>query len=366
MENLCEKFTQATLPRLPKNKTMKIGCIGSGFIMAECQLSAYRKSGFCVSGIASRTYENAKKVAERYQIPNVYQAIEELIADSEIEIVDIALPPHVQKDIVRLCCEQDHIRGILCQKPLAVNMNDMKEISRMCKNAGIKVAVNQNMRYDQSIRALKYALEEGYLGDPVLASIDLRALAGVQPFFRAYGKFEILDLAIHHLDCFRYLFGDPEKVIAVCRPDPRTPFEHRDGLSEYILQYKNGLIANSIDDGYAGPDEPCASERYINWRVEGTGGIALGTIGWHRFPEITPSTFKLASTRIPDKWLTPSWKTAWFPDAFTGTMADLMCALEEDREPVISVEDNLVTMACVEACYKSIREERTVYLRELI
>ncbi len=73
------------------------------------------------------------------------------------------------------------------------------------------MAVNQNMRYDQSIRALKYALEEGYLGDPVLASIDLRALAGVQPFFREYGKFEILDLAIHHLDCFRYLFGDPEK-----------------------------------------------------------------------------------------------------------------------------------------------------------
>ena len=143
----------------------------------------------------------------------------------------------------------------------------------MCKNAGIKVAVNQNMRYDQSIRALKYALEEGYLGDPVLASIDLRALAGVQPFFREYGKFEILDLAIHHLDCFRYLFGDPEKVTAVCRPDPRTPFEHRDGLSEYILQYKNGLIANSIDDGYAGPDEPCASERYINWRVEGTGEL---------------------------------------------------------------------------------------------
>ena len=47
-------------------------------------------------------------------------------------------------------------------------------------------------------------------------------------------------------------------------------------------------------------------------------------------------------------------------------MADLIVRVGRRQEPVISVEDNLVTMACVEACYKSIREERTVYLRELL
>ena len=43
-----KKFTQATLPRLPKNKTMKIGCIGSGFIMAECQLRLTEKWILCI------------------------------------------------------------------------------------------------------------------------------------------------------------------------------------------------------------------------------------------------------------------------------------------------------------------------------
>lgn len=267
MKTLCEELIQATLPTLPKKKDYKIGCLGSGFIMADCQLKSYEDQGFCVEAIASRTYENAKKVAEQYHIPKVYETMEELIADPEIEIIDIALPPHVQKDIVELCCKENHIKGILCQKPMALSREDMKAMRDMCKEKGIKIAVNQNMRYDQSIRALKYALDKGYLGEPILASIDLRALAKVQPFFRPYGRFEILDLAIHHLDCFRYLFGDPQKIIAVCRPDPRTPFEHKDGLSEYILQYENGLIANSIDDGYAGPDEPCANERYINWRL---------------------------------------------------------------------------------------------------
>lgn len=42
-----------------------------------------------------------------------------------------------------------------------------------------------------------------------------------------------------------------------------------------------------------------------------------------------------------------------------------MCAIEEDREPQINVDDNLITMACVDACYKSIEEERTIYLKEM-
>lgn len=54
------------------------------------------------------------------------------------------------------------------------------------------------------------------------------------------------------------------------------------------------------------------------------------------------------------------------PDAFIGTMANLMCAIEENRPPEISAEDNLGTLACIEACYLSIQQERTVYLNEIL
>jgi predicted dehydrogenase len=75
---------------------------------------------------------------------------------------------------------------------------------------------------------------------------------------------------------------------------------------------------------------------------------------------------KLASRDYPDRWVMPQWERQWFPDAFIGTMANLMCALEHGVEPDISAKDNVGTLACIEACYLSIQEERTVYLNEIL
>ncbi len=61
------------LPPLPKKRKVGIGCIGSGFIMADCHLVAYRAAGFNPVAIASRTLENAQAVAKRHEIPNVYE-----------------------------------------------------------------------------------------------------------------------------------------------------------------------------------------------------------------------------------------------------------------------------------------------------
>jgi hypothetical protein len=54
----------------------------------------------------------------------------------------------------------------------------------------------------------------------------------------------------------------------------------------------------------------------------------------------------------------------WFPDAFAGPMADLLCALEDQRLPAIGGNDNLKTMALVEACYASAAQHRAVELSE--
>ncbi|HRX82292.1 MAG TPA: gfo/Idh/MocA family oxidoreductase, partial [Pirellulaceae bacterium] len=54
------------LPKMPQNKEVAIGCIGSGFIMADCHLVAYRKVGFNPVAIASRNLDKAKAVADRH------------------------------------------------------------------------------------------------------------------------------------------------------------------------------------------------------------------------------------------------------------------------------------------------------------
>ncbi len=370
MESLVRLLEQAAEPQLPQRKDYNIGIIGTGFIVEHCHLVAYQKAGFTVQGITSQDNKQSQRLADSFNIETVYENWQEMVCCPQIEIIDIAVPPHVQLEMVRFICTNksafSHIKGILCQKPLAMSLAEGREIVRLSEESGIPIAVNSNMRYDPAIRALKHIIDNQLIGDTVIASIDMRAIPDWQQFLQQYNKLELFAMGIHHIDTFRLLFGDPVKVTAVCRTDPRTQFPHTDGITQYTFQYASGLIATSLDDVWAWPGEPCAKNNYINWRVEGTAGLAEGDFGWHRRPpEYCGSTLRLAHRNYPDQWLTPHWNSQWFPDAFIGTMANLLCAIEQGTAPAISAQDNLGTLACIEACYLSIEQERTVYLSEI-
>lgn len=357
------------LPKMPLDKSIGIGCIGSGFIMADCHLVAYRQAGFNPVAIAARNWEHTQRVAARHAIPNVYEDYREMLDDPKVAVVDIAVPPDIQIEMIReITSRSNRIRGILAQKPLGVDYAQALKIVCMCEEAGITLAVNQNMRYDQSVRGLKSLLEQRALGEPVLATIDMRAIPHWMPWQERQGWVTMRIMSIHHLDTFRYWFGDPVRVFASVRSDPRTNkrFEHQDGICLYILEYENGFRAAAWDDVWAGPAlEGAASDSYIRWRVEGTVGMARGTIGWPEYPAPTPSTLDYTTVASGPEWIQPRWPEVWFPDAFVGTMAQLLCALEANTEPEISGRENLRTMALVDAAYLSAREHRAISIDEI-
>ena len=100
------------------------------------------------------------------------------------------------------------------------------------------------------------------------------------------------------------------------------------------------------------------------WRIEGLDGLASGEIGWCQDPYTTPSSIRYA-TKGDEKFHEPKWKESWFPDAFIGTMAQLLIALETGEQPAIDGRDNLNTMALVEAAYLSTEAHRAVSLSEI-
>jgi len=339
-----------------------IGLIGAGFIIRDCHLPAYAQAGFRVLGICSRSQGRAAEVAALRALPRVYRDHHELLADRDIQVVDIGVPPQFQPAIIRdVVANADHVRGILAQKPLAMSLAEGREIVELCEKAGITLAVNQNMRHDQSVRALKDVLNRGWLGKPVLGTIDMRAIPHWMPWSRELHSLSTWIMSIHHLDCFRYWFGDPERVMASTRPDPRTQFPHTDGINLYILEFPSGCRASSWDDVWTGPvREGSQGDIGIRWRVEGTEGLARGTIGWPSYPAHTPSTLDFTTKARGDYWFQPRWPEAWFPEAFRGTMGDLLMSLKHRRTPAISGRDNLQTLALLEAVYRSAHEHRVV------
>ncbi len=146
-----------------------------------------------------------------------------------------------------------------------------------CDRAGMLLQVNQNMRYDQSVRALKSLLDNRVLGEPVLASIEMRAIPHWMPWASAGRSLSTFLMSIHHLDTFRYWLGDPIRVLASTRPDPRTRFPHFDGINLYILEFENGARASGWDDVWAGPArEGAAPDITVNWRFRRYRGSRIG------------------------------------------------------------------------------------------
>ena len=170
------------------------------------------------------------------------------------------------------------------------------------------------------------------LGEPVLATIEMRAIPHWMPWARGGRSLSTFIMSIHHLDTFRYWLGDPERVLASTRPDPRTKFSHDDGINLYILEFDGGARASGWDDVWAGPAREGAGPRSRSaGGSRGPRASPLGTIGWPGWPERVPSTIDYSTIRDRGDWHRPRWPEAWFPDAFAGTMGGLLRALEIGR-----------------------------------
>jgi predicted dehydrogenase len=350
-------------PKLPKNKSLGIGIVGAGEIVREAHLPAYQMAGFNVVGITNRTRATAEHTAQRYSIPKVYDSIEELIADPEVQIVDIALTAEMQPDVVRLAAAAG--KHVLCQKPLGDSYTSAKSIVDMCEAAGVKGAINQQMRWTPGIRASHTMIQRGWLGELIQATIQVNVDQDFShwPFLRDIDTLEVMYHSIHYMDSIRFLFGTPEYIYAdgARYPDQKVKGETRTMIHMKFPGETRGLIHDNHNNW---ADQ---SDWYATFRFEGTKGIIKGTNGaLYNYPVGREDTLSFISQEVDKSyWFTPKLEGKWFPHAFMGTMGELMRAIEEDREPENSVRDNLDTIRMVFAAYRSMAENRPVWLDEI-
>lgn len=348
-------------PRPGKKQDYGIGIIGAGAIVNAAHLPAYRKAGFNVVGITDADHSRASETARIFEVPAVYPSVEALLNDPAVEIVDIAVPPWHQHALV----EQVTAAGkhLLCQKPLSNDYAEAVAIVDMGEAAGVKLAVNQQMRWDQAIRASRTLLEGGRFGEPVSATIDIGILTDWRawPWLLDVEGLDLMYHSIHYFDSLRSLFGEPERVFSSGSRYPGQPakgetrtltvFEYTDTFRALVSTNHN----NQSDDVYA------------TMRIDGTAGYVTGTFGLlYDYPHGRPDTLTFSGREAdPALSFDHSFEEMWLPDAFIGPMTDLMCAIEEDRDPETAGRDNLKTLQLVHAAYRSMAEHRAVEPEEI-
>ncbi len=114
------------------NKTdYGIGSIGCGGVVQYAHMPAYKKVNFNVVAAYDINKETAVKLAQEFNIPKVYDSVDELLADPKVEIVDIAVPPWAQLEIVEKVAAAG--KHMLCQKPLADDFSDAVRIVELAE-----------------------------------------------------------------------------------------------------------------------------------------------------------------------------------------------------------------------------------------
>jgi predicted dehydrogenase len=347
--------------QLPPRHDYGIAMVGCGGIVNYAHLPAYRARGLRVVACYDQSADAARATAEAHGIPRVAASLDELLADPQVDILDIAVPPWAQPAIVgRAAAAGKHM---LCQKPLATSYAQAAESVAQAAAAGVKLAVNQQMRWDSGIRVARQLIEQGAIGEPTDARVEVSVLTpwDMWPWIRENPQIEIMFHSIHYLDSLRFLLGEPALVSSF---HTRHPGQLARGETKTItvLQYDSALqtVVDVNHNNWSG-------DVYATFRLLGTEGIIRGTIGlMYDYPNGRADTLELQRRgEDPSVWHAAPLTRRWIPDAFAGPIAGLMQAIQSGGEAPTSGADNLGTVRLMEAAYRSAAERRAVAPTEI-
>jgi len=329
-------------PRAPRNYRPAMAVIGCGGIAAQ-HLAAYRHAGYDVVALCDR---NEHKVRERqalyYPDAAVYTDYRELLRRDDVEVVDITTYPRERVSLV-----EEGLRAgkhVLSQKPFVLNLDIGERLVELADRQGVRLAVNQNGRWAPHFSYIRQAIANGLLG--VVNNVDMTIhwdhswIIGTP--FEDMQDLVLYDFAIHWFDLVAHFFGDnaPRRVYAA------TARAHGQRARPPMLAH--ALI--DFEDGQAGLAFNASVVYGQQDRTYVTG--SEGTI-----ISVGPSLSDQAVTLYTAAgYAIPELEGTWFREGFHGTMAELLGAIEEQREPINSARANLKSLGLAFAAIASAHE----------
>ena len=336
-----------------------VAVVGAGAIVDVAHLPAYRAAGLEIAGIFDIDAKRAAEVASRHDLARVYSSLKEVLADERVRVVDIAVAPQAQPGIARQAVAAG--KHLLCQKPFVPDAETGEELIKAADEAGVLIAVNQQLRYDEGLAAARAMVDAGWVGEATAMSFNVNITTDWTPWpwLVRSDRLEIMYHSIHYLDAIRAVLGNPDRVFCA---GGRTPGQVVAGETRTIstLLFPGGArgLVHATHENRTGDPE-------ASFRIDGSAGSIKGTLGLlYDYPHGRPDTLEVNSRVVPtDGWLSYPVTTRWIPDAFAGPMGSLLQAIAVGGEPWPSARDNLGTIRMVNALYESMDSGESVPVR---
>ena len=219
---------------------MKIGVLGTGWIVMTVTPALKGIPEAECYAIASRTKERAEAAAKEYGYEKAYGSYEELVADPAVEFVYVATPHSRHYEDMMLCIK--HGKHVICEKAFTLNARQAKEVQEAAKQAGVFVAEAIWTRYMPSRKIIQDTIESGIIGEVtnLTANLSYAMREKKRIYEPELAGGALLDLGVYGIN-FAYMhFGT--KVARMESSVMKMP-TGVDGQETITLFYEDGRMA---------------------------------------------------------------------------------------------------------------------------
>jgi predicted dehydrogenase len=216
-----------------------VAIIGLGF--GRAHIPAFQAHGCRVVALCQRDQASAKKIADAYGVPQVFARWEDTLERARPEVVVIATPPHLHKDIALASFAAG--AHVLCEKPVAMTRAEARAMVDAATRAKRVAMTGFNWRFPAAMQRLHAMIQEGFVGRVMHLSgrwfgarwADEAATATWRMDRAQAGHGAMGDMGVHLVDLVRWTCGDVRRLVAhagIAYPSRTVPGSGKPGDAE--------------------------------------------------------------------------------------------------------------------------------------
>lgn len=326
-------------------KKFKVGLIGAGGV-TELHLEGYKEhqDRVDVAAICDPNEEALHKKADQYGIPLRFTNLQDFIRNNGVDVAIVCTPTSIRKQVVLPLLEAGF--PLFVEKPFSDTLSDAVEITEKARQMNIPVSVNQNFRRHFTFEAVKDIVAQDTIGNVtaiIFNNLFFRQDAG----WRLQCERHALSvMGIHWFDGFRRILGsEAVSVTSLMRSSSAIDCAGETDATVQVA-FENGTIA-TYTQSFSSP-------------YPRTEMIVIGETGTLNCNHTSVELYRRGERAPVQTWGNHvSRETATFEG-----LDHLLTWIETGVEAPNSAQDNLKTVAMLDAAYRSAEERRTVELSQ--
>lgn len=203
-------------------KQLNWATLGCGVIANELA-QALAKEGRCLYSVANRTYEKAISFAQKYNISKVYDKIDDVFTDPDVDIIYISTPHNTHIQYLRKALTNG--KHVLCEKSITLNIDELDEAVSLARKNNVILAEAMTIYHMPVYRKLNELIASGQLGKLNLIQVNFGSYKDYDMTNRFFNKNlaggALLDIGVYSLSLIRLFFKEaPDQVVSQVKYAP--------------------------------------------------------------------------------------------------------------------------------------------------